>query len=74
MAKPKCNVTKGQDCLAGKHQFIVSNWSFDATKQKANGFTCQFCLISVDGTLEVDKLKSDIHEGRNANKEIAKDL
>lgn len=65
MAKAKCKINKSDSCSKGNHQFIVSNWANNGTTQKANAFTCQFCLISVDGILDIEKLKAETHATGN---------
>lgn len=61
MAKGK--VIRSNDCQNGNHLFIVTNWQFSQTAQKANSFTCQKCLYTVEGAFEVNKLR----EALNAN-------
>jgi hypothetical protein len=62
----KRKVVKPDDCKADKHLFIVSNWVHTPTSQKANSWTCQRCLLTVDGAHDVNKLKSELHADGNA--------
>jgi hypothetical protein len=57
----KCKVIKSKACEIGNHQFIVSNWQVNSTSQKANSWTCQKCLHTIDGKHEVDKMREQIH-------------
>lgn len=59
MAKSK--IIKSSSCDNGNHQFIVSNWQYSATAQKANAWTCQWCLVSIDGKSDINKIKDSLH-------------
>lgn len=54
-------------CSDGAHQYMVTHWKFDATKQQAVELTCQRCLLIVD--------KQGIeYARRDSNEETAKNL
>ena len=57
----KCKVVRSKDCAAGNHQFIVSNWLLSMNSQKANAYTCQKCLHTIEGGYDVKKLRDIIH-------------
>ena len=61
----KRKIVKSVDCQTGNHFFIVSNWVHTPVSQKANSWTCQRCLLTVDGAHEVNKLKEVLHADRN---------
>ena len=63
MSKAKVKLQK--DCEYGNHIFIVSNWKFNSTSQKASAWTCQKCLHTVEGFHDVDRLKEDIQAQTN---------
>ena len=62
----KCSVKRNQDCADGNHNFIVSRWLVTGQAQAASGFTCQKCLLSVDGKKDIEDLKRQIDEQHNA--------
>lgn len=62
----KCGVRRGQDCADGNHTFIVSRWLVTGQSQAANGFTCQKCLLTVDGKKDIEELKASINEQHSA--------
>lgn len=62
-------IKKSSECYMGNHLFIVSNWQFTPTYQKANAWTCQRCLITVEGKKDIDTLRGQIHETGNSETE-----
>ena len=63
-------IVKQKDCENGNHQFVVSQWLFDSKSQKANGWTCQRCLLEVQGKNDICKQRESIHAD-NGNSETA---
>jgi hypothetical protein len=59
-------IKKPDLCSTGDHHFIVSHWKFDAKKQYAVSYTCQRCLLSIDGNLDVDTVKAILHAKEDA--------
>lgn len=60
----KRKVKKCTECEKGNHQFIISNWVVSQTMQKANSYTCQRCLLTVEGNHDVKLLREQIHVER----------
>ena len=66
--KPQ-KVCKSKKCAGGEHMFIVSRWHIVGQMQVSAGFTCQNCLLSVDGKHDIDKLKESVHESKADDRE-----
>ncbi len=62
MEQKKCHVKRPDDCKKGDHNFVVSRWLVSMAQHSASGFTCTRCLFTVDGKLELDKLRAQIDE------------
>jgi hypothetical protein len=58
-------IKKPQECAKGNHIFVISNWNFDTKSQKSNGWTCQKCLLTVEGKSDIDALRAKLHEAKN---------
>jgi len=52
----------GDDCANGLHQFVVSRWSLSSIAQTASGWSCQRCLLVVEGKDQIDIFRAKIHE------------
>jgi hypothetical protein len=48
------------ECSTGNHLFIVSRWLFGPQQQSASGFTCQRCLLTIDGQDKITELRNEI--------------
>ncbi len=62
MEHKKCHVRRAGDCKNGNHNFVVSRWMLSTNQQTANGYTCQRCLLTVEGRNEIEKLRAEIDE------------
>ncbi len=54
MAKSK--IIKQSECESGHHNFIISAWLYTSTTQKANAYTCQRCLLTLEGAHDINKV------------------
>ena len=64
-------VKRGKECSLGNHVFIISNWVVTATSQKANAYTCQKCLHTIEGKFDVDIVRKQIHAVRDGEAEAS---
>lgn len=55
-----CDARRPPCCKAGFHNFIVSRWLNSGLQQAATGFTCQLCLMQVEGRNDLGKLQGAI--------------
>jgi len=63
-------IKKHAECAKGNHLFIISNWAFDTKSQKANAWTCQRCMLTVEGMKDIQALRAKIHETGNNDSEV----
>ena len=64
-----CKVKRCKKCDGGEHTFIVSRWHMMGELQAAAGFTCQHCLLAVDGKHDIEKMREAVHESKEADRE-----
>lgn len=67
----KCKVIRNKECTNGNHKFVISNWLITNAFQKANAWTCQKCLHSVEGLKDIIELRESLHAEKNTETNVA---
>lgn len=62
-SKKETNCSTGNNC---NHDFIVSNWSFNSTSQRATGYVCKYCLLHINSDEQVQVYRSQLNAQKDA--------
>lgn len=57
MTTPKLST----DCQNGYHKFIVSRWVISSFNKVANAYTCENCLLTIEGGNVINDTRNLIH-------------
>lgn len=59
-------VSRPKGCASGTHRFLISEWRSGPGYERANSYTCQHCLMLIEGDNLVKQTRCALHADGDA--------